>query len=862
MCLYDMIKYRHIYQQTVWSHAIYFPHHDYKIGFIVRYFYSLRFIHISMILFLGIGNSMWACQFGYEPESPPMMSSTQSSQDNMNGGQDLFRPAEEWEKQTVVPYFFRSTTQGMEIKTPNKADQWQNFPVKGMNVSLALPGTRPGEFTATEEQISAWLEDLSELPFNTLRIYTVQSPYFYRALRKWNLEHPNQPFFLLQGVWIKEPEEEHEAFDYRDVENQAWVRDEIEKVIDVVYGNREIPAPTPQTGGYGRAYGSYHSDVSPWLVGWLLGREMEPYTIEATHELHKDVTHYDGDYVSLLSGNPTEALIAEYLDYLLSYQFDHYQSIHSFAFSNWPTLDPLHHATEPVFPISSEDHFTIDIEKFVLSSAAEKVGQFASYHAYPYYPDFIMYQPEYQQEDEQGLNPYLGYLLQLKSYHMTRPLLITEIGLPSSQGSAHLNPSGLHHGGLTERQVGSGLKRMIYNFEQANIDGYCLFELLDEWFKRAWIVDRLELPASRRHLWYNPMSPEQNFGIIALAPGKDPQEGGHVVNGREGISEWGEPQIKKADDELSGQAGEIKDITIDHDEGYLHIRIRIEPFESESTTAGWDHRDYWVAFDTLDAERGDFCLDTECHLQVEQGVEFKLMIDHPQRVLWMVDRPYDLFGIWHNIRDSWQVWSTIANQSGQFVLHRTLTNVPYVYQEMELGSEQVQWTGWLPVGDMQQADARSNFAVSSELGVMEIRIPWTLLAFTDPTKMQVVDDQGSGRREPDTSVTEGIRIWAIHLAENFEGNEDDVSDVPLSRNDDGMDDDGMNDDGMNETTHTLWPVDSLPMMKAKEQSYVLPSQSFVYTWQEWEQPRWYTRRKKMWSALVELGIEFPDQVVY
>lgn len=793
----------------------------------------------------------------------------------------LFRPEEPWEKSPVPAYHFRSTSTELEIKTPSAPDRWQTFILKGMNMSYSLPGTRPGEFTVTEAQIYSWLEDLSELPFNTLRIYTVQSPRFYRALRRWNLDHPHKPFFLLQGVWIREPEEEGEALDYRSDENIHWVQDEIEKVVDVVYGRREIPTPTPEFGGYGRAFGSYHADVSPWLVGWLLGREMEPYTIEETHLRHREVDRYEGSLVSLPMGNPSEALIAFYLDYMLNYQLEHYQEMNAFAFSNWPTLDPLTHFTEPVFPVSSEDHFSVDIERFTLSGGAEDVGQFASYHAYPYYPDFIMYQPDYQVDDGTGVNGYLGYLLKLRSHHMTRPLVITEIGLPSSQGSAHLNPSGLHHGGLTERQVGSGLKRMISNFKEADIAGYCIFEMLDEWFKRAWVVDRLELPASRRHLWYNPMSPEQNFGIIAMAPGPSPEEGGHVINGREGTNEWPDPQIKKERSAGRGEPGELLDITLDHDEGYFHIRLRVEPFESSDPEEGWAKHDYWVVFDTLDPQRGDSCLDPECLLQIEQGVEFKLVIDHPDQALWLVDRPYDLFGIWHNIREPWQIWSTVRNSSGRFVLHRTLTNVPYVYEGEELGIQRFQETGWLPVGDSQRTDTRSNFAAASELGVIEIRIPWTLLAFTDPTTRRVVDDQGSGQRDPDTSISEGIRVWAVHIRESEEGDEmtsiEGVLPIESGGGTSGTGEEAGSEEGMagaeerggaegmsaeEGLQREVVIADTLPPFSPEEGFLLLPEQDFVYQWEEWTTPRWHQRRKLTWSALVDLGVMYPDTIEY
>ena len=325
------------------------------------------------------------------------------------------------------------------------------------------------------------------------------------------------------------------------------------------------------------------------------------------------------------------------------------------------------------------------------------------------------------------------------------------------------------------------------------------------------------------------------------------------------MSEWSDPQLKQDPERLTGAPGEIKDVTLDHDEGYLHIRLRVEPFEgaddNQSSDEGWNKRDYWVAFDTLDASRGDLCLEPQCRLRSEQGIEFKLMIESPDRVFWMVDRPYDLFGIWHNIREPWQLWSTIENQSGRFNLHRTLTNVPYLYQEVELGGERIQETGRLPVGDMLEGDTRSNCAASSELGVIEVRIPWTLLAFTDPTERRVVDDKGTGRREPDTSITDGIRVWAVHLRENTEGEE-------LSDQDEALSLVEVEVEVEDEVEYRLWVHDTLPSATRSADAILLPEQAFTYRWEAWDTPQWYERRKQTWSALVDLGIEFPDQIIY
>jgi hypothetical protein len=67
---------------------------------------------------------------------------------------------------------------------------------------------------------------------------------------------------------------------------------------------------------------------------------------------------------------------------------------------------------------------------------AWKAGYFAQYHAYSYYPDFLRYQEDYQTyEDANGdVDPYAGYLNELRAYHEGIPLLVGEFGVPSSRG--------------------------------------------------------------------------------------------------------------------------------------------------------------------------------------------------------------------------------------------------------------------------------------------------------------------------------------------------------------------------------------------------------------------------------------------
>lgn len=658
---------------------------------------------------------------------------------------------------------FRSTAEGFELRRPG-AETFEPFFPAGINLGLAVPGSLPGEFLASSEQIARWIEASAELGLNVLRIYTVQSPEFYEELRRWNLENPDRPLFLLQGAWLKEPD--RSPADYLDEENRLWFRDELEKVVDVVHGNREIPPGSPERPmNWGRAYGRFTADVSPWLMGWLIGREVEPETLASSYERHGEERSYEGHYFRISDGDPFEAYIAESFDYLVAIEESRYGTTHPIAFSNWPTLDPLVHPTEPPYPISSEERFALDMRKIEVDVSFTP-GVFISYHAYPYYPDFIVYQPDYQVSDAQGLNSYLGYLRDLRQYYEGYAVMISEIGLPSSQGSAKRIVSGLDHGGLDEVEQGEGLLRTLDAIVDSGLHGFCVFSIVDEWFKRAWIVDPIELPAERRHLWFNPMNPEQNFGLIALRPGSE--ERFHFVDG-EGDEWLASPLLSKEGDAVSPLGDgfdpmrNLRGLRVEHDEGYLHLLLEVEDLDPMGLgILDWSKVEYWLAFDTIDPERGDGFLDPGGTLAVDRRVEFLLRLGADGLTL-LVDRPYDLYGVWHGLREPWQEHRTVRNDDGVFHLMRNLTNWEYVYEGEQLGGFVDDEIGRLPVGhEAKKSDTNLWYSLAD--GTLELRIPWSLLYVSDPSTRSVIDDRGGATRPLGTSVTEGIAVAAMSLA--------------------------------------------------------------------------------------------------
>jgi hypothetical protein len=394
------------------------------------------------------------------------------------------------------------------------------FQVRGVNLGVALPGRFPAEFPEEVWLYRAWLELLSAMGANAVRVYTLLPPAFYRALLGHNLTHPKRPLYLFQGVWTELPEEEG----YGDWEGPFLERFLLEgrEVLDALHGNLRRP-PKP-----GHAHGDYTADVSPWTLGLLVGREFEPYSVAAYNERHPGRA-YRGRFVEALPGaSPFAAYLAEVLDRLARYEWEAYGTARPLGFVNWPTLDPLTWESEASFqeeyrlrkargerveppragPLHEEDTVALD-PTHLRPAPHSPTSLFAAYHVYPYYPDFLVNEPSLEG------GRYRKYLERLKAHHGEMPLLIAEFGLPGSRGLAHFHPEGFHHGGLSEEAQAEGVAALWQDIAALDLAGGLVFALLDEWFKKNWLFMDLEYPPERDPLWHNLLDPEENYGLLA-----------------------------------------------------------------------------------------------------------------------------------------------------------------------------------------------------------------------------------------------------------------------------------------------------------------------------------------------------------
>lgn len=577
--------------------------------------------------------------------------------------------------------------------------------IKGVNLGVSVPGTFPGQLAASSDDYARWFQMIRDAGFNTIRLYTLHYPRFYEELKRFNEDYPNSPLYVFQGVWL---EEEIPGYDQNLNNLTDFFEQEIEENIRAVHGDIIIP---PR---FGKAHGMFIDDISEWVIAYIIGREIHPPEVIETNQSNPGTHTFDGNYLSISDVEASEIWVTERLDYLLTFEMENYGTQRPVSASSWPSLDPIEH---PFEENPYEESTSLDLKNINFENA--EAGFFVSYHAYPYYPDYISRDPRYVVfQDHIGQNSYLGYLTYLKEYYEHFPLIIAEFGGASSWGVAKYAHSGIHHGGYSELEQGKNNIRMLENIHQANAGGGIQFSWIDEWFKQTWITNPFDFVPGRRILWHNVTAAEQNYGLLGFRKPKD-------------LSLW----------EEFGDTETIQRVHAQADYSYFQLQLDIDRHIQESDTI-------WISLDTYDEALGESILPNG--KTVLNRAEFALMITNYKAELYVTEA-YDLFGIWFNTSSPEQLYRSTVTDGAPWKLVRWKNNFE---------NEEVQDIGQMGVNRLN-TPAYSTDAVRLFSNRIEIRLPWSLINFTDPSRLEVMHDDRS-TPETETRFSDGINIGIFY----------------------------------------------------------------------------------------------------
>ena len=607
----------------------------------------------------------------------------------------------------------------------DRGDGWEDFEIRGVDMGAGIPGHFATDYAIDKETYLRWFQQVKDMGANTIRVYILLGTDFYEAFYEFNKDNPD-PLYLIHGVWI----DDYAQNSHMDAYDPAYLgrfKEDARTVVDVIHGQRWIEL------GRLSGTGMYTKDISPWVLGYILGVEWEAPTVIYTDRTHEGMGTYHGSYVSSTSeASACEIMLAQVGDDLMGYESKRYKQQRLLAFSNWPTTDPMSYPLP--LQLFFEKYSQVDVENIVAEETVVS-GMFASYHVYPYYPDYLQYLPEYANavDDTGQVNTYRAYLETLVAHHSV-PVVISEFGVPSSRGRAQVDANtGRNQGGMSEDDQGRAIVRSYVDIMASGCAGSVIFTWQDEWFKRTWNtmanVDLLKTP-----YWSDYQTNEQYFGLLSFDPGTE-----RSVSYADGDDEeW-------TDADVIGEA-DGRTLSMKYDEKFVYLMVRGSdvgpgtplylPVDTTQKTGATASADPVVSFERA----ADFLivLDGEDESRVLVQERYEVMRAMALRTTTGED-PYENIPakdttrfkhidlVLQTITETQAIADAVANQKNAIADN-------FYFESYE--------TGKLVYGDANPAhenfDSMADFCYGD--GFVEIKLPWQLLNFSNPSEMQIHDD--------------------------------------------------------------------------------------------------------------------------
>ena len=589
-------------------------------------------------------------------------------------------------------------------------DDYEPFEIRGVNLGSGIPGEWSTDFAIDKETYKRWFKYIQDMGANTIRVYTVQQDVFYNAFYEYNRDNDN-PLWLIHGVWVND----YVQNSHRDAFDQGFRErflSDSRTMLDVIHGNKKIALGRMASSGSG----FYLNDISRWVIGYILGVEWEDVTVAYTNEQFADVEgadSYTGKYFyTSPEASPFEAMLAEVGDRVVEYESNRYKTQKPIAFSNWPTTDPFE------YPENIERFFMkcaeVDVEH-IKTTEDFLSGQFVSYHVYPYYPDYLAYVSDWSELGFDDLTPYYtdGVLNTYRAYlsmltrHHTMPVVISEFGVSTGRGMAQREMSlGRNQGNMSEKAQGKAI--------------------VDYSGKREKEMPLHAVNLKRDPYWSDYQTNEQYFGLLSFDPGNEKSV--CYVDGDD--SDW-------ADRDLVTKSGDMS-LYMKYDERFIYFMIKKDGLNI-------DKDKIYIPLDVT-PKSGSSYYEEKGKL-FDRAIDFIIELEGKSNSRVRVQERYEVLrsNYSENVYEfnAYLKDNIPAKDSPKFVNIDMIlqTATPLLYNNMQAPAEVFE-TGKLTYGNANpdSADFNSLADFMAGDGFVEVKLPWQLLNFSDPSLMTIHDD--------------------------------------------------------------------------------------------------------------------------
>ena len=593
-------------------------------------------------------------------------------------------------------YFVKTDKESIYISKDNK---WQKFNIVGVNLNSIKPGNFSNDKVITEEEYLNWITIIDNMGANCIKVPDIMDNNFYNALYKFN-EDKKDPIYVIQGIYFDEVDLKN-GKDIQSEEIEEKFKKHIKLIIDSIHGN-SFDLNEDIKNEY------YNTDISDYLIGYTLGIEFARNDLIHT-ELINNKESYNGNYFYTNDdASSFESYIAKMADYLVEYEYKQYKEQKLVGF-----IGSSNNYKELISSNQNEDNSIKDYinPNNINSKGKLKTGIFASYNLYPSYTNM--------NENQDNIEEYVN---ELKNTHKI-PIIIGEYGVPSSRNSADFNTDA-NKGYINEQEQGEILVNAYRTINNANIAGSFIFELQDSWQRTSWNTKELKI-LDRAPYWSDAQDYSQNFGLIAFDPG----QANSKLYPDEKIDEWKNKNIINKNEDIS--------LSMRSDEKYLYFMLKSE------NTINLDKQDIYVYLDIT--PNSGSTKSSQLNLNFDKPVDFIIEIKDRENAKVLVHEYYNYFSLNQNKKEYQKRPDLISVQSDMDEFSPIyIETSPRMYVEdlkKIVESKKIE-TGKLVHGNSNPLNENYNSASDFYVGndYIEIRVPWSLLNFMDPSTKQIMDD--------------------------------------------------------------------------------------------------------------------------
>ncbi|HEL0577193.1 TPA: hypothetical protein TU245_000228 [Streptococcus equi subsp. zooepidemicus] len=591
--------------------------------------------------------------------------------------------------------------------------------IKGVDVESSIAGYRQRDLSVDEKTYYRWFKQIAAMGANTIRVRVIMPVTFYHALSRYN-DRASHPLYLLQGFRI-DAYHDNSSISALDKAYLGTLLREARASVDVIHGRKRI-----WHSDLGLQH--YDQDMSKWLLGYIVGDDWYSGTIAYTnHQNHAKPVGFKGRYYATTpQANRFEAILAEIMEEITSYESRKYGWQHLVSFSNTPQSDPF--VYQDPFASQAAKYVQLTIEN-IKPSAKVKAGLFASYKlldCHSAYRDYLLF-------DRLGLDDrlvgdikrmplYQGYVKLLTSYHRV-PVVVTGYGYSTARGVDQMISTSSP---LTEKDQGERLMADYTAFIASGCCGATIHSWQDDWTARSWNTSF----ATNRHqgfLWGDVQSKAQGYGLLTFehAPRT------HAIDGQKAAGEWSRALTYRK----NGQQ-----LLVDQDEKYLYIAI-------ESTKKQPLQRQWFIPLD-ITPKTGSRVIEG-FSARFDRFADFALVVDDHKGSRLLVQERYHATDANYlrqiNGKDFYvfppnkhtprfTMVDMVMRNDGIFA---AIDQVPIAKRGLKRYP-----TGQLKKGNGNRGSAHFDSQTDISFGerLIELRLPWQLLNFSDPASNKIHDD--------------------------------------------------------------------------------------------------------------------------